>query len=329
MRRILFILVVLFSFGCSNASVKILKTAEVVDTLKMNTLVLSEELLMPTRLVASDGKLIIYQRKGEDVFIMLDISCGGNFEVIGKRGRGPNEFMSVDVQSLKPIDGGFMCMDAGGRVCKIKIADDVDVVKEQMSTFGHPQNGLILQDDFVAANLVSDEAEFVRYSRNVSEPRYFAEYPDWTDDDGQPLPFVYMKNMAAHPTRNLFAAFYAYFRKFRIFDADGCLKYDVDVRIPDEFPAYTSDASAATLAYASYPCATAKHVYALCRNSDIASMKESIPEIHVFDWNGNLQKRIIPDRHMDLFAVDEECGIVYGLDIEKANAVYYQYFDCE
>lgn len=323
-RQVLLLLCAVFLIGCSDGSVSVVRTAESVDTLVLQTVKLSEELLMPTKMIASCGKVVVYQRKGDDVFVLVDITDGGKCQVIGKKGRGPDEFIGVDVQSIQPIDDGFICMDAGGKIRKVFLGDMVKTTTARTSTYGHPQNGVFTGNRFIAANVMDLQSEYLAYSEDSGKPQPLSEYPDWTGDAGQAMPFVYMKNMAAHPTEGMFASFYVYFRKLRILDSDGNLQHDIDVQLPDEFPTYSSDSERQYFAYASYPCATEKYIYALCFNADKKSLSTSIPEIQVWDWSGNLKRRFILDRHIDIFAVDEVRGIVYGMDIKNADVLYCQ-----
>ena len=77
----------------------------------------------------------VYQRKGDDVFVLIDISQGGKCSVIGRKGRGPKEFVGVDVQSIKPVDGGFICMDAGGKEKRISLDGDIEIETASSATF--------------------------------------------------------------------------------------------------------------------------------------------------------------------------------------------------
>lgn len=293
-----------------------------IDSLRMREIKLSEELLFPTKIIATCGKIVVFQRKGDDVFVLVDPEDNGKCGVIGRIGRGPNEFIGVDVQSLKPVSDGFVCMDAGGKVKKVTMGDKVEVSASDIETFGYPQNGVFVGKDFVSVNVMDSESEYVLCSEGAEKPRPLSDFPDWTSDDGQPLPFVYMKNMVAHPTKDIFASFYVYFRKIRIMDTEGEILKDIDVRVPDEFPAYSASPESQRFAYAAYPCATESRVYALCFNSDRKSMRSAIPEIQVWDWNGKLKRIYVPDRHLDLIAVDEGLGVLYGMDISKPDTVY-------
>ena len=326
MRFIPLLLLLYFAVSCSDNKTRGAVANETPDTLNLKAIDLPYEFLMPTRLIASCGKVVIYQRKADDTFVLVDLSDGGNCTVIGRKGRGPKEFTGVDVQSLRPVDEGFICMDAGGKIKKVCLEGEIDVHTTSSTTFGHPQNGIFTGDKFISANVVNTESEYIVYSQDSEKPRFISEYPDWTVDKSQPLPFVYMKNMAAHPTKELFASFYVYFRRFRIYDAAGNILHDVDVRFPDEFPSYSSNPAQQHFAYASYPCATERYIYALCRNSDRQSLNTNIPEIQIWDWSGKLKKRYVPDRHIDLFAVDEECGVLFGMDTDK-DTLYYQHIE--
>ena len=322
-RNILLFGLIYIAVSCSDSRVVTVCTPDVVDTLKMDCITLSEKLMMPTRMIASCGKVVVYQRKGDDVFVLIDVSQGGKCSVIGRKGRGPSEFAGVDVQSIKPVDGGFVCMDAGGKVKRINLNGDIEIETASSATFGQPQNGVFVGDEFIAANVVNGESEYIVYPSDSGRACFVSEYPDWTGDKTQPLPFLYMKNMIAHPDKGLFASFYVYFRKIRIYDADGNVLHDIDVRLPDEFPAYSPDPERQYFAYASYPCASERYIYALCRNSDRESFNTEAPEIQVWNWSGNLKKRYVPDRNIDLFAVDEEYGLIFGMDIDNPDKLYF------
>ena len=99
---------------------------------------------------------------------------------------------------------------------------------------------------------------------------------------------------------------------------------DIDVRIPEDFPDYSLEPLTRSLAYASCPCASEKYIYALCHNEQMLSLSKSIPEIHIWDWYGNLKARVVLDRHIDIFTVDETKGLIYAMDINNSNVLYYQ-----
>ncbi|MBQ8811570.1 MAG: hypothetical protein IJZ70_04590 [Bacteroidales bacterium] len=328
MIRFLFALMLLVFAGCSRNDVKVVDSAEATDTLFMKSTSLSQELLMPARMMITDGRLVFFQITGDDVFVLLDNPLSGKCRTIGRRGRGPGEFMEVDIQSLKSTDDGFLCMDAGGYKKEVTITgDEVKVVSMQIPTFGHPQNGILIDGDvYISANVMNDESEYILYYGNETEPSFVSEYPEWTHDQSQPSAFVYMKNMVSHPTKELMASFYVYFRKLRILRTDGDVLHDIDVRVPDEFPSYSAEVHNRSFAYASYPVATDKYIYALCRNAYKGDLINADTEIHVWTWDGELKKRIILDRPLDLFAVDEVNSMIYGCKVSESSTLYYQSF---
>lgn len=325
MRQLLTLLVVLLLAGCASNKTHSVTVAEQTDSICFHSVPLSHEIPMPFRMLCSNGKLIIYQGMGDEVFVTLDSPLDGNCRLLGLKGRGPQEFINVDVQSLKPIKDGFMCIDQGGLIKVIQLFGDFNVSSKKINTFGHPQNGVFVQDTFIAANVNNDDSEYIRYQIDSERLDNLLSYPKWTNNDEITPQFAYLKNMVAHPYENKFAAFYAYFRKVRIIDSDGNILHDLDVQIPDIFPDYSLEPFTQTTAYASYPCATDKFIYSLCHNENISSLSKSIPEIHIWDWSGNLRLRLILDRHLDVFAVDEINGIIYGMDLNDTSVLYYQY----
>lgn len=311
--------------GCSNEGTSyVVSDAEKTDTLSLREIHLSKELLAPTRMTVCDGRVVIYQCMGDTTFMVIPKPFSGKCYAAGIKGRGPNEFLRVDVQSIAPCGDGFICLDAGGRAKRVSIGDSSIVVSD-VSTFnteGCPQNGIITRDGYISANLMNDGSEFVIY-KGDGQPVSAVQYPEWASVDKLRLPFAYIKNMIAHPSGHLFAVFYVYFRKFRIYDTDCHLVRDVDVRVPDSFPLYSPDSSDPSIAY-SYPSATDENIYSLCHNRKKVSERGIVfPEIHVFGWYGRFKRRILLDRYIDIFTVDEKNGIVYGFNADDSATLYY------
>ena len=324
-RNLIFVIVASAFISCSNDCVKIIREAETTDTMSLKPIKLSKELFMPTRLIATSGKLIVYQRKGDDMLIEIDCSTSYQQRIIAKKGRASNEFVNIDVQSFKPTKGGFICMDAGGKVKNVSIDNRITINSEQIPTWGNPQNGIIVNSSFISANVVNDNSEYICYNKSLDSPDYFSKYPNWTECSEIPLAFLYMKNMVSHPTEDKFAAFYVNFRKVRILNLMGDLLYDVDVQVPDVFPPYSQFSEHRVLAYASYPCATNQFIYSLCLNRNVNPAINNNPEIHIWDWYGNLKKRITLDKHIDIFTVSEDDNTLYGMNVNYPDILYYQH----
>ena len=58
---------------------------------------------MPTRLIATSGKLIVYQRKGDDMLIEIDCSTSYQQRIIAKKGRASNEFVNIEDLTVEEI----------------------------------------------------------------------------------------------------------------------------------------------------------------------------------------------------------------------------------
>ena len=52
----------------------------------------------------------------------------------------------------------------------------------------------------------------------------------------------------------------------------------------------------------------------------------NIWERYVFDWEGNLKKRISLDKYINVFVIDTANDILYGMNTNQANILYYHYF---
>ncbi|MCM1177421.1 MAG: hypothetical protein NC308_01820 [Clostridium sp.] len=310
--------------GCHDRNVSVILDTGETDILNFSEIHLSQEMPCPTRMIFTEGKIVIYQHKGDTLFTVIPDPLSGKCHGARLKGRGPGEFIDIDVQSIAPCKDGFICLDADGKVKQVDLSGKgIKVTGTRgFKSSNQPQNGVVTSNGYVSANVTSDKSEFIIYNGS-DRPLYAGEYPDWTDASKEELPFVYMKNMVARPSGERFAAFYVFFRKLRIIDNNGAIVKDIDVRVPDQFPEYSSDYHETSLAYASYPSATPENIYALCCNRKASQYGEIMPEIHIFDRSGKMKRRILPDKHIDIFAIDEHNGIIYGCDVSRPDVLLY------
>ncbi|MDE6634039.1 MAG: hypothetical protein K2J96_02100, partial [Bacteroidaceae bacterium] len=161
---------------------------------------------------------------GDTMFMVIPEPPSGKCYATGIKGRGPNEFLRVDVQSIAPCGDGFICLDAGGRAKQVSVGDSSIAVSDvsRFNTDDGPQNGIITRDGYISANVINFDSEFVIY-KGDGQPVFAVQYPEWVSVDNVKRLVAYMKNRVAYPSGHLFAAFDAYFRKCRMYDTGGNL----------------------------------------------------------------------------------------------------------
>lgn len=133
--------------GCNgNKPVSSVTKVQDTVTLSFSEINLSKDLLAPTRMLVSESRLVIYQRKGDTLFTVLPEPMSGECYSAGLKGRSSNEFIGIDVQSLSACEDGFRCVDSDGKIKQVSIADNglkvVSATEMDMSDF--PQNGILL-----------------------------------------------------------------------------------------------------------------------------------------------------------------------------------------
>lgn len=311
---------------CNRTNVRIVENTEVTSEVSLHEIELSQEMLMPAKMFMQGDNLVVYQCEGDTLFSIFSDPLSGHYTNIGIKGRGPNEFIHIDVRSIVGTNEGFVCMDVGGLKKEVVIdGDKINVLSSsKINTRKHPQNGIFVENGYLSMNLANEEAEFILYKYTDNEPEYLCAYPEWGDYNGEMKAFTYIKHTLKHPAENKVASLYANFRKIRILDINEGNTIDVDVRVPNTFRRYKPGDTENHIAYGSYPCIYNDNIYALCFNGSFN--EDILPEIHVFDWEGNLRKRILLDKYINVFVIDTANDLLYGMNTNQANTLYYHYF---
>ena len=270
--------------------------------------------------------LVVYQCEGDTLFSIFSDPISGQYTNTGIKGRGPNEFMHVDARSLVGTNDGFLCMDVGGLKKEAVIdGDKISVLSSSMiNTQRQPQNGIFVNNGYLSMNVANENTEFILYKYKDNEPEYLCAYPEWGVKNGEMKAFTYIKHILKHPKENKVASLYANFRKIRILDINKGNTIEIDVRVPNPFRKHKPSDKENHIAYGSYPCIYNNDICALCFNGPFS--EEVLPEIHVFDWEGNLKKRILLDKYINIFVMDSANDILYGMNTNQANILYYHYF---
>ena len=91
----------------------------VTDSVSLQTVAIDKELLMPERLFVSGNNLVVYQPKEEEgLFTVFHLPFDGKGYRTGHTGRGPDEFLRIDIRSIVPDGDGFQVADNGDMTVK-------------------------------------------------------------------------------------------------------------------------------------------------------------------------------------------------------------------
>lgn len=126
--------------------------------------------------------------------------------------------------------------------------------------------------------------------------------------------------MAVRPDGKMFAAFYGYFKRFRVYDHKGILLKDISLEIEPYSKEIEPNLSDRMVYYFAYPKASNKYIYALCKNAKSDAV--IAPELQIWTWDGVSVAKYKLDRPISLFSVSEKHQKIYAINGEYEEEVY-------
>jgi hypothetical protein len=291
---VLFAAIVLIA--CQNASYPRVETSACPEMAEFEVLESPIPVLNPHRMYVAGGHLVIYQEGVQAPFsvISFPINDSSGFAQCGNRGNGPGEVVSPDIRSFVVSEKGFSFFDAGGIRKEFGIVGDtlLFVGENKFPSIEGPTNGMYpLQKGFLNVNISAPEYEFELYKKDGGKENK-SLYPNWGGTTQETDLTKYLKQVAVRPDGQKALVLYAFFNKCRLLDGNGNLLKEITVNAEDG--SFYHEMIHKEIFYSSYPCANDSHIVA----------KYGSKEIHVFDWNGNLARRIQLNQDFDAFAVD-------------------------
>lgn len=271
-------------------------------------------LLNPHRIFVSGKHLVIYQSGVQKPFsiISLPINKSSRCARYGNIGNGPGEVVSPDVRSFEVSEKSFLFFDAGGIRKEFTIVGDSLLFsgEKRVSSIVGPTNGMYpLQIGFLNINLSDSEYEFEVYQKN-GEKEKKSLYPNWGGQTQEANLTKYLKQVAVRPDGRNALVLYAFFNKCRLLDGNGDVLKEITVNAVDG--GFYHEMLHKTVFYSSYPCADNKRIVA----------KYGSNEIHVFDWNGSLVRRIQFDQDFDDFTVDFVNNKLYAVSYSDDSHIF-------
>jgi len=156
----------------------------------------------------------------------------------------------------------------------------------------------------------------------------FGEYPP-SDIEGPDKFILFSKTNSARPDGTMFASFYSYFNRFKIYNSDFKLIKNVEVydpSLPDPNVLQTID-NPERIIFRYVRRASDDFIFTHGMNETSESLwDDPIPSIttfvEVWDWDGNQLFRAHFDRKIVRFAVAENSGKIYALGAEPFDEIY-------
>lgn len=320
--------------GCGNAASP---PAAIAGRLLTDTV----SLALPTALALTpDGLVVAVDARAPEAVRVFD-PAGTLVARLGREGSGPGEFVSaVSVFGRPGHPGELWVFDTRlERVVQLR-AETLRGRPTAVEAFASEvklQPGLVVEaprwlDDstLVALNpmLAAGEGRFIRFGANGVRRGTMGEPPPESRESWGSA-FVRQQawggEMAVHPSRPLFVLASRYAGRLEAFDRDGAVR--VRFRVPQAFdPDFAPAQDGINMergrdfrfGYLDV-AATERYVYALFSGRlqrDRSVPPDEADQVHVFDWQGRLERVIRLDTPIGHLAVDPAGATLYGTRLD-------------
>ncbi len=293
-------------------------------------------LMNVSRLFVWKKYLIVYNPTGNNILHFLNRKTGKYICSTGVEGNGPDDFASPivpvsmnianDRLSIFEMDG-----DGGYSIFKLDVKKGKPFLKrESRGSFNQSfSNHLLIFDD--GTKIIADEhnyrAMYVKISADDKQSEKWLDFPNMSDRQYKVSSFP---SWIVRGPDNKFATIYEEYPMISI----QTTKDESDRRfysLPEWTGQYHStNGSALKECYFSTCgfCADSKYIYALYSGQEwqadpitaqsignilsiIGPSEANNVELHVWDWNGKLVKRISLDQYVDCVTCDPKTGLLY------------------
>ncbi len=290
------------------------------------------EILGVNTLLICDTFLIGYKASGYNDF--FEIYSIGNLQYLGKclsRGKGPNEFLSIDYDQNFLLENGNIVLWVSDPVLQkwalLNITQSLrtgrticDTIFRIASDYKYFQmnDSMVLLQKYVPGNICLS-VQNQHTGQTIQEYEFYKSYIP----KSIPISLLGM-GITKHPEKDLFVGNMLYFNQINVFSSDMKTNFTLSYQPPiDIFETAGLLDSDFILYYLSLRVSS-EYIYALYLNKKLGLYphEEGETEIHVFNWEGAPIARIrIPD-NIIYFTVDEKHRYIYGL---KGNEELYRY----
>ncbi len=124
------------------------------------------------------------------------------------------------------------------------------------------------------------------------------------------------------PSGDLFAIFYAYFRKIQIADTEGRILKEVTLDFDGDISGCGPASSRKYIAFSLFPVATDDYVAVQYADRIPGRKRGDITEVQVWNWDGELQHRLIFDKGFGTFTIDPQTGILFATPFDDPQHLY-------
>ena len=286
------------------------------------------EVLMPMAMFCMNEYLIVNKSKDDFLFDMYDRSSLKHIKSFGRKGNGPEDFNSFNIQTFKTKNNCFSVLELGtGYLRKVEVKDSSLIhSREKLFSDNSMINGFapINEKKSLIFSSIGEDHEFEIVSHTDTSEFHFGKYPEWIPEYFEPFEkfLTGMKGCVIHPSKDKIAVFYNRMKHFRLYDFKGVLIRDVSVQT---LPFVDKIASCKPVDLASfyiYPQADDKYIYVLSNNKIPDNQESFLQELQVWDWNGKPVANFKLNKPISIWSFSSLDKKIYAMNKSESNIIY-------
>jgi hypothetical protein len=279
--------------------------------------------LAPANIFVTGNYFVITTPRKDTIF---DIFSYPDFQYqfsAGVKGGGPDDFATmIDRRCPVSTKKGFNVFFVESKKYR---EIGIDIYNKRLYTIGEHKYTFEATDDIINGFMPLNDSVVIYLGGFIGKTEYkmlnvytkeilsFGYYPQWVNSEENKA-LIYLKGTTAKPDGKKFASFYAYFKRWRIFDNHGNIEADINVNIS---PLTTDFSDRYT--YYGYPFSTDKYIYVCCRNQKFGETQTDNTELQIWNWDGKPVAKYMLDKYIGCFTVDEQQNVLYGANSNEGN----------
>ena len=318
--------------GCSQSSSQLTYIKEIKIGTQLNAIThkIPPVLLSPFSLCVTNDKLVVLESKSDTLFKVFNVNNFQHIYNAGTRGGGPNEFLTIAPHYFLPTDKGFKVLFTETNDINEYAVTDSEITLEKTNNLKIERKGLnglsyLNNEKYIMTSDFNSDHEYEILNNASGEISSMGKYPEdsqTADKKGIERYTSYLKNGVAHPTGAYFASFYLNFKRMKIYDANGNMKKDVILKIEPYNSNISDEIKESMVYYYTSPAADDKYIYVLCANKNRNDYFKKMPELQIWDWEGNLISRHQCDKNISMITLDKKRNKIYAVDYYIEDEIY-------
>ena len=252
-----------------------------------------------------------------------------------RRGRGPKEFMDINVVHVDPQGGFYATVDATGRI--LRFSSDGEPIETFRLAFGMLA-ATVVGDLFVSYG--AESSVYQLWNRSGEKLAEFGTLPDDGIACGDNYKtMAYQGILLAHPDRKRFAHLCSFAKMFDIYEIDSLCNPANVFSLRANLPVYSPQRQVRGVRYEKFEIgyssayATGRFIYAQYsgkRPGDDHSAKTvreafENDRIEVYDWDGAHRCDLLLDRPILDFCVGSDDGFLIALYSDEGEMRFCRY----